>query len=255
MPLHEDLVLYIRIWTRQQCLACGAEFQYLRRFTVPRRDTEYAATIPGIEAQLVKDCRNTSELFPCPHCGYLQPDMVGSAKATYHGMMAFGGFLVLLIGSMATAFLLVPRQVACIGAAAIAGCALLFHLFQVFRNPNRDRAANLAEAKRQIDRGMFVLLKPGESTAPIPKVSWPVHAHLHAAGVMLLAVAAFGAPAFEMFPLGLGLIAGMILFVLSGSYFGNIALGLKKASGSREIVELKTTQVTDGSVPEDFQNK
>jgi hypothetical protein len=255
MPLHEDLVLYISIWTRQQCLACGAEFQYLRRFTVPRRDTEYAATVPGIEAQYVKACKDTPESFPCPHCGYLQPDMVGTRKAVNHGTAAVAGFLIFLVAAMAAAFGLLPRAVASTSATALAGGFLLFHLLQVFANPNRDLQANLAEAKRQEDRGYLRLLKPGESIGATPALSWPVHAHLHATGFLLLAGAAFFAPAMDVIPLWLGLIAGMILFVISGSAFGNIALSLKKAARPREIVELKTIQITDGSVPEGFEAK
>lgn len=255
MPLHDDLVLYMRVWTAQPCLACGAEFQFLRRYRVDRRDMDRDATVPGVEAMYVQGAKETAEPFPCPHCGYVQPDMIGNQRAFRHGAVAFGGFLLLLVNTLATAFNLLTREGGAAAAFILVAAGLVFHLYLVFSNPNGHRAQNLDEAKELTNAGQLRLVKPGEAAAGNPPVPWPKSAHIHATGFSLLAIAAIYAGGVGVINLWLGLVAGMVLFVVSGSAFGNIALTLKKLVGPREIVEVKTTQVTDGSVPEDFQNK
>jgi hypothetical protein len=256
MPLSEDATLYIRIWTGQKCKACGSAFSYVRRFAVPRSQTEFNATQESVETAYVKAAKTTSEVvFPCPHCGYIQPDMASTRKAVSHGVFTFACFFLLLIGTMTSAFGILPKPIAATIAAGIAGIAVLFHFVQVFSNPNRNRIANMAQAILQVQKGALRLTKIG-GEAVLPSLVKPMKNYVAAGGILLVAAAAFIAPVLATdLPFWLCQVAGIALFIWSGSTFANAALKLKRDANPREVIEVNTTQVLDESVPEDFRKK
>jgi hypothetical protein len=255
MPLPEEATLYIRIWTGQKCLSCGCEFRYVRRFVVPRTQTVYSDTQASVEAAYTKAATETAEVvFPCPQCGYIQPDMVGTRKAVSHGVLTFATFFLPLVTTITAAFDLLPRPIAAIAAASVASIALVLHLHYVFANPNRDRLANLTQAQQEINKGMLRLLKEGGTASP-PIIPKPTEKYLIASAILVLAITFFAIPAVTEFPFWLFEVAGICLFIWSGSTFANAALLMKKLANPRDVVEINTTLVLDETVPEDFQKK
>jgi hypothetical protein len=255
MPtLPEHWTIYLRIWTGQKCLACGAVFHYLRRFTVPRSQTLYEATAASVEAEYVQGAKTSAAVFPCPQCGYIQPDMIATRKAVCHGILTFAAFILLLINTLAAAFGLLPHDVAAAIAFGITIVALLSHGYYVFADPNRDRPANLARAQAQVQKDNLRLVQPGTHTGPL-LLPFPLASYVNAGSILIMAGVAFYIPVFTELPYWPCQIAGIILFIWSGSTFANTALRLKEAANPREIIEVNSTQVTDDSIPEDFRKK
>jgi len=81
----------------------------------------------------------------------------------------------------------------------------------------------------------------------------PLSRILLAASMLLGSAITFVVPAFVTWPVWVGQLPGLILFVASGSTFAAIAFDMKKAAHPREIVEIHSIVVTDESVPEGFQ--
>jgi len=255
MPLPEDATLYIRIWTGQTCKACGSEFHYLRRYSVPRSQTDFNATQASVEAAYVKAATESSEVvIPCPHCGYVQPDMVANRKAVRHGILTFVVFLLLLVNTFVAAFDLLPSQVAALIAAGLAAAALLFHIGQIFADFNRDALGNLAKAQQMVQKGSLRLIKTGDGSTFF-KIQRPASRYLIAMCILVVAGVFLTLPAVNDGPFWLCEVAGTILFIWSGSRFANTALDLRKYANSRLVIDVNTTQVLDDSVPEDFQKK
>jgi hypothetical protein len=249
MPLPEDATLFIRIWTGQTCKACGSEFHYLRRYSVPRSQTDINATQASVEAAYVKAATETSEVaVPCPHCGYIQPDMVANRKAVRHGILTFAVFLLLLLNTFAAAFDLLPVAIAAFIAVSLAGAALIFHIWQIYFDFNRDSLANLARAQQLVQQGMLRLVKTSEGPAyfRIPK---PVPRYLAAIGLLVAAAVFLILPAVSEAPFWLCEVAGTILFIWSGSQFANTALDIRTLGNPRQVIEVDTTQVLDDTVP------
>jgi hypothetical protein len=255
MPLPEDATLFIRIWTGQTCGACGSEFRYVRRYKVLRSQTEFNATQASVESDYVQGCRKTSEVVaPCPHCGFIQLDMVGTRKAVRHGVFTFVVFLLLLVNTFTAAFGLVAPEIAASVAAGLAAIALVFHLYQAVADLNRDRLASLAKAQLLVQKGMLQLLKIGEGAFP-PNIRRPLSGYLGASSILLASFAMLAAPAVADVPFWLCEVGGIVLFIWSGSRFANLALDIKQYANPVTIVEVNTTLTTDDQVPEDFQKK
>jgi hypothetical protein len=254
MPLSEDATIYIRVWLAQRCIACGAEFQYLRRFKVLRRDTMVHDTPQTLEKQYARHAGQSPEICPCPQCGWIQPDMIAGAKSDYHSTGTLIVVLILLVNAIATALVLMPAAIGCYVAAGAAAAGLLFHLYHAVNNPNRLLVWNLDIAKIRLEEGTLQLIKPGGATAPLViRSRWGT---ILAATAMLAAAAFFFAsPALVGWSLALGVIPGLILSIISGSRFANAAMALKCNANPTEIVEVNSTVVFDESVPPDFQRK
>jgi hypothetical protein len=252
MLLPADSTVYLRIWTGQTCRSCGAEFRYLRRFAVPRAQTTQNATAASVEAEYVKAAAETAEVFPCPHCGYVQPDMEGGRKAVRHGVFTFAAFFAPLLLTIAAGFTLLPPLPAVLANAGIALAALLYHLAVAAGNPNRDRTANLTKAQLAVQKGLLRLDKEG-GPASAPAVPKPAGACAVAALLMVLSAGAFLLPMAVAIPVFFGNVAGIVLFIWSGSAFANAALTLRDFAGPKQVVEASATVGTDEEPPEDFK--
>lgn len=255
MPLSEDLTIYLRIWTGQKCGACGAEFHYLRRFEVQRHHMEFNATSASVEAQYVKHCREFPEQFPCPQCGWVQPDMTGYRKWARHGRAAFAGFLVLLLNFIAGGIGILTLDMSCLIAVGVVSMALLFHLSQMRSNPNRCRDANRAVATKREEEGMLKLIKPGKADPAAPAFPMPKKDYVNATAILIASGLLFNLPSLIGLSPWLGHIGGIILFLWSGSAFANAALKMMLLANPREIVSVEAIPVLDDTVPEDFQKK
>ncbi len=254
MPLSEDATIFIRVWLAQRCVACGAEFRYLRRFKVLRRETMINDTPEILERQYAKHASQSTEICPCPQCGWIQPDMIANAKADYHSTGTLIVVLILMVNAIATSLALMPPAIGCYVAAGAAWAVLLFHLYHAFSNPNRLLVVNVDIAKIRMEEDTLRLVKPGgPATWPIFPFPWRT---ILAASAMLPAAAFFFAsPILFGWPLALGVFPGLILTVVAGSRFANAAMGMKAHANPVEIVEVNSTVVFDDSVPPDFQRK
>jgi hypothetical protein len=180
--------------------------------------------------------------------------MIGTRKAVIHGMLSFAVFFLLLVGTMTAAFGFLAPEAAGILSASIAGMALLVHIYQIAADPNRNRLANLALAQSQVQNGTLALLKI-EETDLAPVIRKPIRSYLAASGILVLAIGVFLLPTIFDLPSWVCQVAGIVLFIWSGSTFANAALRMKEHAPPREVIELNTTQVLDDSVPEDFRKK
>ncbi len=262
MPLPADCTLFVRIWTGQRCLSCASPFQYLRRFKVMRRDTDYTDTVETIEASYAGHCRDTAAVFPCPHCGWVQPDMIATKKAVYHGTAAFIAVLVMLVNLFALGLGIMPPLIGCSLSVAIAGVLLLFHLYYCFNNLNAYPATNLQRAKQQEEADILRLVTPAEEnpTAILPpalrgegRVGGASAPTLLAIALAFSALLCMTAPMLFGWPLLPSHLPGIVLTIAAGSAFANLALRLKSQALPQEIVEINSTLILDESVPADFQ--
>jgi len=254
MPLSEDATIYIRVWLAQRCVACGAEFQYLRRFKVLRRETMINDTPEILERQYANHARQSTEICPCPQCGWIQPDMIANAKADYYSTGTLIVVLILMVNAIATALALVPPAIGCYVAAGAAGAVLLFHLYHALNNPNRLLVLNVDIAKIRMEEGKLRLVKPGGPAMPLV-IRFPWQTILAAAAMLLVAAFFFASPPLIGWSLALGVFPGLILTVVAGSRFANAAMAMKAHANPTEIVEVNSTVVFDDSVPQDFQRK
>jgi hypothetical protein len=254
MRLPDDSTIYVRAWTEQICAACGAKFQYVRRFVVQRHDLNFNATIATVEADYRRHALDTAELCPCPHCGALQPDMIAGAKAVSIGTATFIGFLALLINGLAAGFDLLPRAACCGIAVGFVAGFLVYDLYQLLLDMNRDLALNLAWAKRRLDEGSLQLLQPG-GNVNAPALPIPLRPAVIAAGLMLGSAVAFLSPLLLDWPLWPGQVPGLMLFIVAGVMIANLGFDLKRRAHAHKLAQVNCTVVEDESVPEDFRKK
>ncbi|MCE9530268.1 MAG: hypothetical protein K8T89_03905, partial [Planctomycetes bacterium] len=217
MRLSEDATLYIRIWTALKCVACGTDFQYLRRITVQRRDTNFNATQASVEAEYRRDAEQTAELCPCPQCGWIQPDMEGGLRADRHFNVTLLGLVFLIVELLATAFVLLPALVGHLVATGIAVGGLLLHLLRASGDANRDRQKNLDLARKRMEEDTLRLIKSGEAMEP-PTVPRDLRMLILAISLLLAAAFLFISPLLGL-PFMPTAIPGLILFIAGGSTF------------------------------------
>jgi hypothetical protein len=213
----------------------------------------YNATVAQVEAEYKEHASLTAEPCPCPHCGWVQPDMIGSAAALRHSSITLFGFLILLVSSIATGLQLLPGLLGCGVSAGIVACALVLHLVGVFANPNRKRERNLEQAQARLTDGSLRLIQAGAPTAA-PAFSRPVGRILFLTGLLIGSALAFLAPVVIGWPLLLGQALAMILFAYAGVAFANIAVDMKKRAHPHEVLKVYSTLATDENVPEDFRS-
>lgn len=254
MPLPEELTLYIRVWTQQACVACGAEFRQKRKFKVMRRDTYRDDTLEKIEADWTKAALEAAERCPCPHCGWIQPDMVATDKAVAHGMITAIGFGILILNFILTLLLMIPRDVGSLIAAGVALVALVFHLDQAVRNPNRHRDFNLDDARERVGNELLELTKVGGDRDTVI-IHAPIQGYLASAACLLGAAFLFASTACLDWPLVGMQPLGIVVFIAAGCLFASFAYGMKERALPKRVVEVNTTQVLDDSVPPDFQRR
>lgn len=254
MRLPDESTVYISAWIGQRCVACGSEFRFLRRFIVQRRDTEYGATLATVEAAYRQEASQFSDPCPCPHCGLLQPDMIGSLRSSRHFTATLFGFLILLGCSIATGIGLMPMLPGSLVCGGIVLGVLVSHLILALRDPNHDLNTNLAEANRRIEEGSLRLVKAGEQVV-LPPAGKPFNRLIRATACLLGAASAFALPAIQPMPTWIGQIPGFVLYLFGGSQFANMAFAMIKLALPHQVLEMHSLVVTDESVPEGFEKK
>jgi len=254
MALPEEATVYLRIWTRQPCVACGAVFHYVRRFTVQRRDMMFNATVESVSAEYRQHAAQFSEACPCPQCGYVQPDMIGLARSARHFTVNFAGLAFLLAAIIATGIGVMPRFIGCTVSGGIPLLALLLQLLIAMRNPNRNLKANQGNAGNRRAADSTRVEDAGRAyTNPLIGVSSLSLAA--ASGLYLLSAACLFLPALGSWPVWIGQIPGLALFLFAGSRFANLAYALSERALPHQILEVDAIVITDDSVPPDFASQ
>ena len=251
MYLPEHVNLYFRVWSAQQCAACQTTFQYLRRFVMKRPDLDWNATQATVERDILHHAAITSEPCPCPHCGWVQPDMVGGRKAMKHATSTFVCFLLILVTILAAAVAPVPRSTACFVAAIISLALLHYHLYIAFLDPNQDLEKNLETAAKRVSDDELQLLEKGGEAVP-PKLPSQKGGYLMATLIQLGSILLFVAPVWLGWFMWACMPFGLILVIAAGSWYGNLAFDQKKTAHPLQVVDLKTVAAMDEDAPAEF---
>src|SRR5258708_343564 len=84
--------LNVACWKQITCVYCGCQFR--RRVTATMKGR--GATIADAEADAteiaVAYLQQRADVWPCPHCGKLQPEMVGARRLTWHVLILLASF-------------------------------------------------------------------------------------------------------------------------------------------------------------------
>ncbi len=157
--------LDVQGWKQHTCLACDSKFRYLMK----RRAESEAKTEDEARAQVgavaVAKLRDEIDKHPCPHCGYLQPEMVSNSQSNL-----FWGALGIGVVGVGAALVLGLTDVITIGASAmgaavataIAGATVTF---ASVRNPNSDLNGNRMRAMQAAQAGLLLLDAPGSTSS------------------------------------------------------------------------------------------
>jgi hypothetical protein len=148
-------------WKQHVCLGCGSNFRYrMRRKRTTQGPTERIAEENARKA-IAAALKDDVDLQPCPTCGLVQPDMVGDAQATGHGLVLI--ILVILMGMVLIVALIASTGTAAVPWIGVGLCFLgvLAHYWIARRNPNKDLEANRTKAEAEIQKGTLKLEKAG----------------------------------------------------------------------------------------------
>jgi len=252
MALSQEATVYLRIWTRQPCLGCRTVFQYVRRFTLQRHEMMANDTRESVAEQYRQHAVAFSEMCPCPACGYCQPDMVGLNRSSRHFSINISGFAFLLAAVIATGIGLLPRMVGSLISAGIPLLVGIAQLLLALRDPNRRRTQNLLDAEKLVAADSLRVELPG---GPFVDPGLGYSASQLAGRFLLYAASAlclFG-PGLSTWPVWLGQGPGIILYMLAGSRFANLAWSLTERALPHTVLSVEPLIVTDETVPPDFQ--
>src|SRR6516162_8262270 len=157
--------LEVKCWKEHECSSCGTVYRYkFRRKKKGQGQTEDQAAAGATQAA-IKALENQVEIRPCPSCGLVQPDMVGSWRARGHLivlLIVLGGFALLFALGMGDA---VPKNLTLWLAMVWAGMALLAHLFVALRPFNSNLQANCERARDDMENGTVQIARAGTDYA------------------------------------------------------------------------------------------
>lgn len=164
-----NATLTINCWKEHKCVGCGGTYRYkFTRQATGTGNTESDAR-DAVEKVALKKVEREVDERPCPHCGCIQPDMIGQKKANAHlGLMCAGvvAALVLLIMAAIPSATWMPYSRAASILGVISTLVLLAHWFIALGNPNSNRDKNRAKAEKLIEAGeMEAVRKPREDRA------------------------------------------------------------------------------------------
>ncbi len=149
-----------------QCVLCGAAFGY--RLT--RSITGQGGTQEQAREALSQNAQTTLEAavdtHPCPGCGMVQPEMLGSTRNSSHIFQAIAAgvvLLVLAIGMGTHGFHLATG--AKIGLGAYGAIALWAYLTAT-TNPNEDLASSKAKGASEQSAGTVTVHAEGDAANP-----------------------------------------------------------------------------------------
>jgi hypothetical protein len=157
--------LDVKCWKEHECNSCGTVYRYkFRRKKKGQGPTEDQAAAAATQAA-IQALENQVEIRPCPSCGLVQPDMVGTWRARGHLivlLIALAGFIILFLFAAADG---IPKNVGLWLAMAWGGLILLAHLFVALRPFNSNLRANCERAQYDIEDGKVQIAKGGTDYA------------------------------------------------------------------------------------------
>jgi hypothetical protein len=149
------------------CVGCGCEYRYeLRRRRAATSQRGPVAAQRAAEEALAKALAEGVEPFGCPHCGVLQPEMIGTRRRPLHVLAAgAAGAVVLVVAGLTYTDTLTFAAATALAGAALALVAGL-QAALALHDPNRDVAAGWRRARSQLLSGAVVLAKRCAHDAP-----------------------------------------------------------------------------------------
>lgn len=159
----------INCWKEHRCVGCGGAYRY--KFARKAQGTGNTESDAGAaaEKQAIQKMQGEVDERPCPHCGCLQPDMIGQEKANSHlGFMGFAAAaaLALLIMAIIPSATWMPYSLAAYILGGISAVVLVAHWAVALGNPNSNKARNREKAEKLVDAGeMEAVRKPSEDRA------------------------------------------------------------------------------------------
>ncbi len=146
-----------RVWKEHTCVRCGAIFRYpFQRQGVGHGRTQRAASAAADRAA-GKVLAAELETHPCPACGLIQPDMIGTLRLRRHRVLFWLTALALGLVYLLGAAELISSALTVWLAGGVAACVLVGHVLVVQGNPNRDLRANQRQGQAQVEAGGLVL--------------------------------------------------------------------------------------------------
>jgi hypothetical protein len=125
------------------------------------------------EQDLLSQPERAVEKHPCPCCGLIQPGMKQWARIGHSGVFLFGALAMLILFGISREE--VSPVLAWAGVVIFAAVAVA-HAVVAYYDPDRDRSANLAQAKQELAAGKLKLVRPGTpgeaDRAPAHVTAW-----------------------------------------------------------------------------------
>ena len=148
-------------WKQHTCVTCGSVYRY--RFS---RSVEATAATPlGAQQQaayaLDQALTNGVDIRACPHCGLIQPEMIGQKRSDAHGCMIGLSFLLLVVLWVIYGYGWAQYQTLGYIALAVGGFIAFKHILAAVQNPNHDLAANKTKAVAEVQKGDTLLVEQG----------------------------------------------------------------------------------------------
>jgi hypothetical protein len=153
----------VKCWKEHECCVCGGRFRYLFERKMKGQGGTEAKAAANADAAVVKAIKHDLDLRPCPSCGLLQPDMIGSWRSGKHklvlilGVVAFlGAFILGGVNQFWTHGIF-------LWMAALAGLGtLLGHAFVEMRRFNSDLEGNREQSRDLVKSGKLVVSQEGD---------------------------------------------------------------------------------------------
>jgi hypothetical protein len=162
MATRYKATITIECWKQHTCLCCSTVFRYrFTRTSTGEGGTEQAAS-EAARASIFSTLVNEVDVHPCPTCGFVQPDMVGSRRARGHGWVLAGVLGVMLIVIILGLMEVLSPKTTVETSLVVGGIALLAQLVVALRNPNSNFAANRAAIERLVQTGKIEVRSAGK---------------------------------------------------------------------------------------------
>lgn len=164
MPVIVTSTATARCWKQHTCSACGCIFRYVFTRSASASGSPDHDTRSVAQHKLAKALHFDIEEYPCPTCGYIQPDMVSKGKKNWHlTFTILSGVFLLLIVLAAHKGSLALDEAGKV-AAVVAAFGVLGHVLTALGNPNARPARNLKQVQKETLAGKVEVVQPG--TAP-----------------------------------------------------------------------------------------
>jgi hypothetical protein len=160
--------LKVSCWKERTCCSCGRQYKYFfSQWRLGHGRSPDDADVDAVEKYVAALDKET-DLSPCPNCGRYQPEMIGSLRFRWHGllMLATALWIVpLLIASLG----MMPRWLAMVLTANLAIALLLVHALIQSIYPNHGTQANKTRAASLMKQDRVRLLpEASDKTEAVP---------------------------------------------------------------------------------------